>query len=526
MSGKDVYVVGSSDDAIAEFERNADGSLTQIGCVASLDDSTVTDCTTNATATGLNSPVAIAISPDGKNVYAAAVDSHPFGTVTEFDRNADGSLTQVGNGNNCISENGEDSDCGTQTGYGIANPVALTVSPDGKNVYVADRTDSDVAVLTRDTTTGALSQATSACVAESTDNGAGCSAGGTGLSSVDAVVVSPDGSSVYTGGDTNPGAISEFARSSSDGSLTQLTGDNACIQEQDDSSECGTNDTAEGLDFVTSLAISPDGNNLYSASDAENGAIAEFARSSSDGSLSQLGNGNNCIEAQDSEIGCDVDGSGLSGARTVVMSPDGADVYVATNSDDCCDSAVAEFSRSSVDGSLTQLLNPNSCIDENEECPTSGVGLGGGGLAISPDGDNVYASGSVADVAEFTRGQHALTVSIQGSGGGAVSDGTGGIACPSACSNAYTSNSTVTLTASPASGSTFSGWSGGGCSGTGTCQVVMSADVNVAATFTANSGSPTPVLTGAPSAVTDGGAGFSGSVNPEGLTTTAYFQYG
>ena len=50
------------------------------------------------------------------------------------------------------------------------------------------------------------------------------------------------------------------------------------------------------------------------------------------------------------------------------------------------------------------------------------------------------------------------------------------------------------------------------------------------ATFTSTAaptpGSPTPVLTGAPSAVTDGGAGFSGSVNPDGLPTTAHFQYG
>lgn len=151
---RDVYVVGSTNDAIAEFARNADGSLTQIGCVASLDDSTVTDCSNNATATGLNSPVAIAISPDGKNVYVAAVDSHPFGTVAEFERAADGSLTQLDDGNNCISETGDASDCGTHIGYGIANPVALAVSPDGKNVYVADSTDSDVAVLSRDTTTG------------------------------------------------------------------------------------------------------------------------------------------------------------------------------------------------------------------------------------------------------------------------------------------------------------------------------------------------------------------------------------
>ena len=41
----------------------------------------------------------------------------------------------------------------------------------------------------------------------------------------------------------------------------------------------------------------------------------------------------------------------------------------------------------------------------------------------------------------------------------------------------------MTLTATPASGSTFAGWSGGGCSGTGTCTVAMSADQNVTATF-------------------------------------------
>ena len=45
----------------------------------------------------------------------------------------------------------------------------------------------------------------------------------------------------------------------------------------------------------------------------------------------------------------------------------------------------------------------------------------------------------------------------------------------------------VTLTASAAGGSTFNGWSGGGCSGTGTCSVTMSAATTVTATFTAQS---------------------------------------
>ncbi len=535
--GDNVYVAGSGDDAIGEFSRSADGVLGEIGCIADNSAASGTSCTDDETATGLVRPVAIAISPNGQNVYAAAEDSHDIGTIAEFTRNGDGSLTELG----CIAENtdetdGVTSDCGegNQFGHGIRRPVALAVSPDGKEVYVADETGSAIAVLTRDTATGALSQSGEAddCIAESTDSG-DCSTSATGLSSVDTVTVSPDGNNVYTGGDTNPGTIAEFSRAA-DGSLTQLASPNDCIQETDDSSECGT-ESGEGIDFVASLAVSPDGKSLYSTSDAENGAIAEFARNP-DGSLTQLGNDNNCIGEQDSEIGCDVNGPGLDGAFSVKVSPDGADVYVATSSDDCCSSAVAEFSRSSADGSLTQLASPDNCIedteDEGSECGTeNGLGLGGGGLAISPDGTSVYPTG-FEDIAEFSRTPvlHTLTVSLAGSGSGAVSDGTGGIACPTTCSDAYTANSQVTLTAPPDSGSTFTGWTGGGCSGTGTCQVTMSADTAVTATFTSiappTAGSPTPVLTGAPAAVTDGGAGFSGSVNPEGLPTTTYFEYG
>src|SRR5581483_9100675 len=46
------------------------------------------------------------------------------------------------------------------------------------------------------------------------------------------------------------------------------------------------------------------------------------------------------------------------------------------------------------------------------------------------------------------------------------------------------------------------------------------------ATFSGGPAAPGPVLTGSPTAVTDSGAGLSGSVNPEGLPTTVFFQYG
>src|SRR5256886_6514472 len=48
------------------------------------------------------------------------------------------------------------------------------------------------------------------------------------------------------------------------------------------------------------------------------------------------------------------------------------------------------------------------------------------------------------------------------------------ISCGATCLHGFDDGTVVTLTASPAAGSTFAGWSGGGCSGTSTtCQVTM-----------------------------------------------------
>jgi type II secretory pathway pseudopilin PulG len=79
---------------------------------------------------------------------------------------------------------------------------------------------------------------------------------------------------------------------------------------------------------------------------------------------------------------------------------------------------------------------------------------------------------------------YTLSIAKAATGSGSVSSSPGGIACGSSCSHDYTSGTQVTLSAAAASGSTFAGWSGGGCSGTGTCTVTMSAAVLVTATFT------------------------------------------
>ena len=82
--------------------------------------------------------------------------------------------------------------------------------------------------------------------------------------------------------------------------------------------------------------------------------------------------------------------------------------------------------------------------------------------------------------------QHALSVSKAGTGSGTVTSSPAGISCGADCTESYNDGTLVTLTASPAAGSAFTGWSGSGCSGTGSCILEMDADNSVSATFTAN----------------------------------------
>ncbi len=109
------------------------------------------------------------------------------------------------------------------------------------------------------------------------------------------------------------------------------------------------------------------------------------------------------------------------------------------------------------------------------------VSFGDGSTSSSASRSGSYAVRLVRGGQSF--GSFVLAVSKSGTGTGTVTGSAAGINCGSTCSAALTSGASVTLTATPASGSTFSGWSGA-CSGTGTCTVSMTAAQNVTATFT------------------------------------------
>ena len=123
---------------------------------------------------------------------------------------------------------------------------------------------------------------------------------------------------------------------------------------------------------------------------------------------------------------------------------------------------------------------------------TCQAGLAGGGAGSSnyPHGVATDSSGDVylADSAdnrieEFSAAgaSYTLSVSLAGTGKGSVSGS--GISCPGTCLKNYAVGTVVRLTAKPSAGSSFAGWSGGGCSGTGTCTVTMSPNRGVTASF-------------------------------------------
>jgi len=77
-----------------------------------------------------------------------------------------------------------------------------------------------------------------------------------------------------------------------------------------------------------------------------------------------------------------------------------------------------------------------------------------------------------------------LNVSIAGSGSGTVTSDVPGIACPVDCQQGYAFGDTVALTAAPAAGSVFTGWLGGGCTGTNpVCNLTLNASASLSATF-------------------------------------------
>jgi Beta-propeller repeat/Divergent InlB B-repeat domain len=156
---------------------------------------------------------------------------------------------------------------------------------------------------------------------------------------------------------------------------------------------------------------------------------------------------------------------------------------------------------------LTAKADPNSVFNG-----WSGDNCSGTGTCIVTLNSNQFVS------AKFTQTAANVVVTLVGSG--TVTSSPGGINCPGTCTAAFSLGTKVTLTQTPASKITFTGWSGS-CSGTGTCATTVNANEAVTATFqgfdiTATALSPSSIQPGSSATSTatiTGSGGFNtGSV--------------
>jgi hypothetical protein len=95
------------------------------------------------------------------------------------------------------------------------------------------------------------------------------------------------------------------------------------------------------------------------------------------------------------------------------------------------------------------------------------------------------AGAAVVAVASGAVTKYDVDLAISGDGGGKVMIKPDSMVCKISCVQKYAAGTTVTLAASPSSGTTFVGWSGG-CSGTATCSFVVGGMVSVTAIFRLN----------------------------------------
>ncbi len=136
------------------------------------------------------------------------------------------------------------------------------------------------------------------------------------------------------------------------------------------------------------------------------------------------------------------------------------------------------------------LGNGDGTLQTREDYAT---GSGGGNVVVwDLNGDRkpdlALSNGSGADSVSVLLNNvrspfFTLSVATSGSGSGTVTITPGGAKCTGSCSRNFASGTALTLSATAAFGSSFSGWSGAGCSGTGTCNLTITSDQTVTATF-------------------------------------------
>jgi 6-phosphogluconolactonase (cycloisomerase 2 family) len=374
--GTSLYVSANSDDAVVRFSRNpATGALTAPGCIG--DDTGAETCA--QTNPALGGAAAIEVTPDGKSVYVIADDDD---AVVRFDRDpATGALTPQG----CVDDDDTNPLLCALEVPGLDNPRDIAVTNEA--VYVASFGDDAIVALDRNPATGALTS--SGCVDDDDDPGQGpdaCAAETNGMRDAATVAISPDGEFVYVGSG-NDDAIVRFDANPTTGALTAID----CIEDVNSGPDnCTVLATTDGFSSPGSMVMSPDGTDLYIGSFLDN-SVMRFDRDTGSGALTPQ----ECIGDDISAPSCGIGPVGLADPRSLALSPDGRNLYAGGLADD----AIVQIPLNPATGAITGTsVGDVLCVDDNDPpdgpdpCPQSTDGLDHPtAIVVSPDGAFLYA---------------------------------------------------------------------------------------------------------------------------------------
>jgi uncharacterized repeat protein (TIGR01451 family) len=333
-----LYTAGASDNAIGVFGRTSAGP--QLGALQFLD----VVRSGSQGVLGLNGVTDLVLSGDASHLYAVSpVDN----SVATFRRGADGALTYLE-----LQRNGV---------FGVSamsGARAAALSPDGSHLYVAAGFSNAVAMFRRNTDAGSADFGRLTFLG-ALQNGVG---GVDGLLQATALAVSPEGTHVYVlgGGGTT---LAVFLRNPNPGSggFGQLTFLKRYV---------GAPGAVSGLEAARALAFGT-GTNLYVLGAAP-GTLARFVRTPANGDLALaevLEDGQGLV-------------TGLAGASRLRLAPGGSQLYVAGDGSvthyDLDAAGVASFSGRIADGDAAPAGGQVSGL------------AGGADVLVSPDGAQVY----------------------------------------------------------------------------------------------------------------------------------------
>ncbi|REK04280.1 MAG: hypothetical protein DWQ36_17725 [Acidobacteria bacterium] len=360
-SGVNNIASGDEDDnAIAVFSRHVDGSLEFVQVL--FDDDDTND---PGTADGLLSCRSVAVSPDGLHVYTAGSSDDAIGIFARAPgTGALNFLASVVDGQGGVD--------------GLDGVESLAMTSDGSALFAVGRAEDALAAFSRNSATGALS------FEDVEKNGLG---GLTGLDRPLSVAVSPDDLHVYvaSGSNANFGGSDALTVFEWDSAQTGLL----FVDSYGEGDVQGQN-TVDGLDQVSAVAVTPDGQHVYAASEVDtiggpsgngNDWIAVFDRNPATGELTWL-----------QRIGgfriCPTSFFGADAESFLAVSGDGQRVFVTKNWED---NGVAMFARDSASGALTFL-------DGECEFDPGPIGMNlPRAMALDPGGVHLYVAGNTSD---------------------------------------------------------------------------------------------------------------------------------